>query len=121
LCCYGVLKHLDNELQFLFVIFMVLVVSKYIYIHIHTLCNYSIIICNYNVIICNYLQVLLMLDHGRACFYCHLISLWSSCTVRNQLLQCYIAFYSMFFHDLVFFICMGLSTSCISASGFIIC
>jgi hypothetical protein len=72
---------------------------------------------NYIVMICNYLQ-LLMFDHGRACFYAHLISLRSSCAVRNQLLRCSIAFYSMFFHDLVFFILMGLFTSRVSASGF---
>jgi hypothetical protein len=45
--------------------------------------------------------------------------LWSSCTLQSQLLRWAITFYSMFFHDLVFFICMGLSNSRVSTSGFI--
>jgi hypothetical protein len=62
-----------------------------------------------------------MFDHGQACFYSHLIYLWSSCTVQNKLLRCSIAFYFMFFHNLDFFICVGLSTSRISVSGFVVC
>jgi hypothetical protein len=57
-----------------------------------------------------------MFDLGRAVlFLLPFDFLWSSCTVRCQLLRS-ITFYSLFFHDLVFFICMGLPTSRFSAS-----